>query len=110
MTRPTLPGFLATAAALAATTVGGIVGVHHIGVRPIVGGVVFSNPRWVLRATSIGVLLSATVPARAGEPARAFVMARNLGGGRARGSAPALLREGLGWRDLHRGGARWDRP
>ncbi len=32
----------------------------------------------VLRATSIGVLLSATVPARAGEPARAMVMTRHL--------------------------------
>ena len=32
----------------------------------------------VLRATSIGVLLSATVPGRAGEPARAMVMTRHL--------------------------------
>jgi phosphatidyl-myo-inositol alpha-mannosyltransferase len=32
----------------------------------------------VLRATSIGVLLSATVPGRAGEPARAVVMTRHL--------------------------------
>jgi phosphatidylinositol alpha-mannosyltransferase len=45
----------------------------------------------VLRATSIGVLVSATVPARVGEPARALVMARNLGGGRARGGLLALV-------------------
>src|SRR6185503_2698545 len=32
----------------------------------------------VLRATSIGVLLSATMPARVGEPARAMVVARNV--------------------------------
>jgi phosphatidyl-myo-inositol alpha-mannosyltransferase len=32
----------------------------------------------VLRATSIGVLVSTTVPARAGEPARAMVMTRHL--------------------------------
>src|SRR5213079_337797 len=38
----------------------------------------------VLRATSIGVLVSATVPARVGEPARAVVMARNLGSDRPR--------------------------
>lgn len=34
--------------------------------------------RPVLRATSIGVLLSATMPARLGEPARAMVVARNV--------------------------------
>jgi phosphatidylinositol alpha-mannosyltransferase len=118
---------MATATALTATTVGGIVGVHRIGVRPIVDGVAASNPGWVLlalslmclamaaravswrailsaalpemrvrlspvlRATSIGVLVSATVPARAGEPARALVMARNLGGGRARTGVLALV-------------------
>jgi phosphatidylinositol alpha-mannosyltransferase len=32
----------------------------------------------VLRATSIGVLLSATMPARVGEPARAMIVARNV--------------------------------
>ena len=118
---------LVTAAALAATAAGAIVGVHRIGVRPIVDGVVSSNPTWVLvalslmclamaaravswrailsaalpdvrvglspvlRATSIGVLVSATVPARVGEPARAFVMARNLGAARARGGLLALV-------------------
>jgi phosphatidylinositol alpha-mannosyltransferase len=45
----------------------------------------------VLRATSIGVLVSATVPARVGEPARAFVMARNLGASRARGGLLTLV-------------------
>jgi len=118
---------LGTATALTATTVGGIVGVHRIGVRPIVDGVAASNPAWVvvalslmclamaaravswrailsaalpemrvrlcpvLRATSIGVLVSATVPARAGEPARALVMARNLGAGRARRGVLGLV-------------------
>jgi phosphatidyl-myo-inositol alpha-mannosyltransferase len=127
VTRRPLSRCLATVAALAATTAGGIVGVHRIGVRPIVDGVVSSNPTWVLvalslmclamaaravswrailsaalpdarvrlspvlRATSIGVLVSATVPARVGEPARAFVMARNLGGSRARGGPLALV-------------------
>jgi phosphatidyl-myo-inositol alpha-mannosyltransferase len=38
----------------------------------------------VLRATSIGVLLSATMPARVGEPARAVIVARSVdGSGRA---------------------------
>jgi phosphatidylinositol alpha-mannosyltransferase len=118
---------LATATALTATTVGAIVGVHRIGVRPIVDGVAAANPAWilvalslmclamaaravswrailsaalpemrvrlspVLRATSIGVLMSATVPARVGEPARALVMARNLGAGRARSGLLALV-------------------
>ena len=45
----------------------------------------------VLRATSIGVLVSATVPARVGEPARAVVMARSLGAIRARGGLLALV-------------------
>jgi phosphatidyl-myo-inositol alpha-mannosyltransferase len=45
----------------------------------------------VLRATSIGVLVSATVPARVGEPARALVMARNLGAGPARTGVLALV-------------------
>ena len=36
--------------------------------------------RDVLRGTSIGVLLSATLPARAGEPARALVVSRRIGG------------------------------
>jgi phosphatidylinositol alpha-mannosyltransferase len=118
---------MGTATALTATTVGGMIGVHRIGVRPIVDGVAASDPAWVLvalslmclaiaarafswrailsaalpemrvrlspvlRATSIGVLVSATVPARAGEPARALVMARNLGAGRARSGLLALV-------------------
>jgi phosphatidyl-myo-inositol alpha-mannosyltransferase len=118
---------LGTAAALAATAAGAAVGVHRIGVRPIVDGIVSSNPTWVLaalslmclamaaravswrailsaalpgvpvrlspvlRATSIGVLVSATVPARVGEPARAFVMTRNLGAARSRGALLALV-------------------
>jgi phosphatidyl-myo-inositol alpha-mannosyltransferase len=118
---------LGTAAALAATAIGAIVGVRRIGVRPIVHGVLSSNPTlvlvalslmclamaaravsWrailsaalpdvrvrlfpVLRATSIGVLVSATVPARVGEPARAVVMARNLGPARAPGALLALV-------------------
>jgi len=118
---------VATVAALTATTAGGMVGVHRIGVRPIVDGVAAANPAWVLvavslmclamgaralswrailsaafpemrvrlspvlRATSIGVLVSATVPGRIGEPARALVMARNLRAGRARGGVLALV-------------------
>jgi phosphatidyl-myo-inositol alpha-mannosyltransferase len=118
---------LAAAAAVAATALGAAVGISRIGVRPIVDGVVSSNPTWVLvalslmclamaaravswrailsaalpdvrvplgpvlRATSIGVLVSATVPARVGEPARAFVMTRNLGGSRTRGGVLALV-------------------
>jgi phosphatidyl-myo-inositol alpha-mannosyltransferase len=118
---------LGTVVALAATAAGAVAGVHRIGVRPIVDGIVSSNPTWVLaalslmclamaaravswrailsaalpgvpvrlspvlRATSIGVLVSATVPARVGEPARAFVMARNLGAVRGRGALLALV-------------------
>jgi phosphatidylinositol alpha-mannosyltransferase len=126
-TRPRLGRIVGTAVAFVATAAGGIVGVHRIGVRPILDGVVASDPGWVLvalslmclamaaravswrailsaalpdvrirlssvlRATSIGVLVSATVPARAGEPARAVVMARNLGASRARGGLLALV-------------------
>jgi phosphatidylinositol alpha-mannosyltransferase len=36
--------------------------------------------RDVLRGTSIGVLMSATLPARLGEPARALVVSRRIGG------------------------------
>ena len=49
--------------------------------------------RPVLRATSIGVLLSATMPARLGEPARAMVVARNV---ETDGSRGALLTRVLG--------------
>jgi phosphatidyl-myo-inositol alpha-mannosyltransferase len=46
----------------------------------------------VLRATSIGVLLSATMPARVGEPARAMVVARNVDpGGSGAGPLPRVL-------------------
>lgn len=40
--------------------------------------------RDALRATLIGVLMSATLPARLGEPSRALVIARRLGGARER--------------------------
>ncbi len=52
-------------------------------------------PRAILRrrdftsATMIGVLMSATLPARLGEPARAMIMARRIG--RVRESFPVLL-------------------
>jgi phosphatidylinositol alpha-mannosyltransferase len=118
---------VAAAGAVVVTAIGAIVGVHRIGLRPIVDGLVSSNPTWllvalslmclamgaravswrailsaalpdvsvrlspVLRATSIGVLVSATVPARVGEPARAFVMTRYLDGARARGGLLALV-------------------
>src|SRR3954452_12508591 len=42
----------------------------------------------VLRATMIGVMTSAALPARAGEPARALVLSRHLG--RARSSVPVV--------------------
>ncbi len=45
--------------------------------------------RDVTSATMVGVMMSATVPARAGEPARAMVMARRLG--RFRESFPVVL-------------------
>ncbi len=45
--------------------------------------------RDTLRGTSIGVLMSATLPARLGEPARALVVARRVG--RTRESFPAVL-------------------
>jgi phosphatidyl-myo-inositol alpha-mannosyltransferase len=131
MTRPParrLRGRLLTAAALVATTVGVVVGVHRIGAQRIVADVVAVNPTlvlvalalmclamatravaWrailsaafpgtrialppVLRATSIGVLLSATMPARVGEPARAMVVARNVDpGGSGTGPLPRVL-------------------
>jgi phosphatidyl-myo-inositol alpha-mannosyltransferase len=40
------------------------------------------NPRDVSAATMIGVLLSAALPGRLGEPARAFVLSRRLGNSR----------------------------
>lgn len=48
-------------------------------------------PRYrdALRGTNIGVLMSATLPARLGEPARAFVVARRLG--RPRSALPTVL-------------------
>ena len=45
--------------------------------------------RDALQGTMIGVLMSATLPARLGEPARAMVVARRLGG--ARGLLPSVL-------------------
>jgi phosphatidyl-myo-inositol alpha-mannosyltransferase len=45
--------------------------------------------RDVTSATMIGVLMSATLPARVGEPARAMVLARRIG--RVRETLPALL-------------------
>ncbi len=45
--------------------------------------------RDALRGTAIGVLMSATLPARLGEPARALVVARRIG--RTRESLPAVL-------------------
>jgi phosphatidylinositol alpha-mannosyltransferase len=45
--------------------------------------------RDALRGTAIGVLMSATLPARLGEPARAIIMARRVG--RARESLPTVL-------------------
>ena len=45
--------------------------------------------RDAMRGTSIGVLMSATLPARLGEPARALVVARRLG--RPRESFPVVL-------------------
>jgi phosphatidyl-myo-inositol alpha-mannosyltransferase len=45
--------------------------------------------RMAMRATFIGVLMSATLPARLGEPARALVLARRLG--RTRETLPAVL-------------------
>ncbi len=45
----------------------------------------------VLRATSIGVLMSATLPARVGEPARAMVMSRHLAPVAARGALGPVL-------------------
>ena len=47
--------------------------------------------RDVLRATSIGVLMSATLPARIGEPARAMVMAGNLPGAQPRRALGPVL-------------------
>jgi phosphatidylinositol alpha-mannosyltransferase len=50
-----------------------------------------ANPRMVdaVQGTTIGVLMSATLPARLGEPSRALVVARRLG--RARDRLPAVL-------------------
>ncbi len=45
--------------------------------------------RDAMQGTMIGVLMSATLPARLGEPARAMVVARRLGG--ARGLFPSVL-------------------
>ena len=118
---------LATGVGLVATTVGAVFGLHRIGIRPIIDGVLASRPIWVLtalslmclamaaravswrailsaalpgvriglpavlRATSIGVLVSATVPGRVGEPARALVMTRNLATARVGGAVLALV-------------------
>ncbi len=50
-----------------------------------------ANPRMVdaVQGTTIGVLMSATLPARLGEPSRALVVARRLG--RARDRLPVVL-------------------
>jgi phosphatidylinositol alpha-mannosyltransferase len=48
--------------------------------------------RDALQGTMIGVLMSATLPARLGEPARAMIVARRLGGGgRASSRLPVVL-------------------
>jgi phosphatidylinositol alpha-mannosyltransferase len=49
------------------------------------------RPRWTdaMQGTAIGVLMSATLPARLGEPSRALIVARRLG--RPRESLPAVL-------------------
>jgi len=52
-----------------------------MGALPSLSG---ARMRDALRATLIGVLMSATLPARLGEPSRALVIARRLGGARAR--------------------------
>lgn len=69
--------------------------------------------RDVLRGTSIGVLMSATLPARLGEPARALAVARRvdaLAYGIVLQAAevaaaivlgvPALIKEGMSWKDV----------
>ena len=50
-----------------------------------------ARPRMVdaVQGTTIGVLMSATLPARLGEPSRALVVARRLG--RARDRLPVVL-------------------
>jgi phosphatidylinositol alpha-mannosyltransferase len=45
--------------------------------------------RWVSRAVMVGVLMSATLPARLGEPSRALIVARRLG--RVRERLPVVL-------------------
>jgi phosphatidyl-myo-inositol alpha-mannosyltransferase len=45
--------------------------------------------RWTARATMIGVLMSATLPARLGEPSRALIVARRVG--RVRERLPVVL-------------------
>jgi phosphatidylinositol alpha-mannosyltransferase len=50
-----------------------------------------ARPRWfdAMQGTAIGVLMSATLPARLGEPSRAIIVARRLG--RPRDALPAVL-------------------
>jgi phosphatidylinositol alpha-mannosyltransferase len=50
-----------------------------------------ARPRWfdAMQGTAIGVLMSATLPARLGEPSRALIVARRLG--RPRDALPAVL-------------------
>jgi phosphatidyl-myo-inositol alpha-mannosyltransferase len=50
-----------------------------------------ARPRWrdAMQGTTIGVLMSATLPARLGEPARALIVARRLG--RPREQLPVVL-------------------
>jgi phosphatidyl-myo-inositol alpha-mannosyltransferase len=45
--------------------------------------------RWIMSGTVIGVLMSATLPARLGEPSRALIVARRLG--RMRETLPVLV-------------------
>jgi len=111
--------------AAAATAVGSVLAVEHIGLARIGDALVRSSPAWVLlglalmcaamllravswhailkaalpdarprmvdavQGTTIGVLMSATLPARLGEPSRALVVARRLG--RARDRLPVVL-------------------
>ena len=59
---------------------------HHDAVHALLGG---ARRRDAMQGTFIGVLMSATLPARLGEPSRALIVARRLG--RARETLPIVL-------------------
>jgi phosphatidylinositol alpha-mannosyltransferase len=61
----------------------------HAILRAALGGRVRVRRRDAARATMIGVLMSATLPARLGEPSRALIVARRLG--RMRDRFPVVL-------------------